>query len=284
MKTALFIRSAYLNTPSFDFIERELAEEARRQGVALLSRRNDGFCAADAFLNLPAACLFWDKDVRLACQLEQAGVRLYNRARPIALCDDKTLTYLALKGKVPMPDTLLCPLSYRADSLACGGFAEMAAARFGFPFIIKEGCGSFGEQVYLARSMDEARRRLKQIGPRPALCQAFIAESSGRDVRAYVVGGRVVAAMQRTNLKGDFRANAALGAAAVAYALSKEEEGLCTAAAGLLNLDFAGVDLLFSKDGPLLCEVNSNAHFAALKRVTGVSPAPFIIEALRASL
>lgn len=284
MKTGLFIRSAYLNAPSFTHIEDELCAAARHQGVRLMVRKNDGFFSAEALAGLPAAGIFWDKDVRLARLLESEGVRLLNTARAIALCDDKTFTYLALKGRIPMPDTLLCPLSYEGAGVPDVSYADAVAERLGFPFIIKEGRGSFGQQVYLAHNMEEARQTLQAIGPKPALCQRFIAESTGRDVRAYVVGGRVIAAMQRINETGDFRANIGAGGTAIPHLLSEEAERMSIRACELLGLDFAGVDLLFSKDGPLLCEVNSNAHFAALEKVTGISPAPFIIERLKEAL
>lgn len=284
MKKALFIRSAYLNTPAFDHIESELCTAAARQDITLLVKKNDAFLGACTLNNLPKAGIFWDKDVRLARLLEQEGVRLMNTARAIALCDDKTLTYLALRGRIAMPETLICPLSYEGVGTASCGYADAIAERLGFPFIIKEGRGSFGQQVYLVHTIEEARDTLEKIGPRPALCQRFIAESTGRDVRAYVVGGRVVASMQRLSLNGDFRANIGAGGTAKQHVLSKEGEEMSVKACELLGLDFAGVDLLFSKDGPLLCEVNSNAHFEALEKVTGVSPAPFIIERLKTAL
>lgn len=284
MKTALFIRSAYLNTSAFQHIESALCDAAEKRDIRLLVRKNDDFLHDGALDVLPPVGIFWDKDVRLARLIEQQGVLLMNSARSIALCDDKTLTYLVLRGSIAMPETLLCPLSYEGAGTPDVSFMDAVAERLSFPFIIKEGRGSFGQQVYLVHSIQEARETMLKIGPKPALCQRFIAESTGRDVRAYVVGGRVVAAMQRMSLTGDFRANIGAGGTAKNHTLSKEAEAMCIRACELLKLDFAGVDLLFSKDGPLLCEVNSNAHFTALEKVTGISPAPFIIERLNAAL
>ena len=284
MKTALLIRSAYLNTQAFDRIMNELSDAARQQNVRLLIKKNDEFLSSDALNNLPSAGIFWDKDIRLARLIEQEGVVLMNSSNAIALCDDKTLTYLALRGHVEMPETLLCPLSYEGGGKVDCSYIDAVAQRLGFPFIIKEGRGSFGHQVYLVQNTQEAYETLQKIGPKPALCQRFIGESAGRDVRAYVVGGRVVASIQRTSTNGDFRANIGSGGTARPYTLSKEGEDMCIKACELLRLDFAGVDLLFSKDGPLLCEVNSNAHFAGLEQATGISPAPFIIERLRTLL
>ncbi len=116
------------------------------------------------------------------------------------------------------------------------------------------------------------------------LFQRFIKESAGRDLRLYVVGGRVVAAMERVNHSGDFRANIAGGGSARPHKVSAQEEELALLACRHLGLDFGGIDLLQSKDGPVLCEVNSNAHFQALRELSGVDPADHILSLIKESL
>ena len=148
-------------------------------------------------------------------------------------------------------------------------FEEYIGQELGYPYIIKESFGSYGGQVYLAADRAGARRILKSIEGRDALAQEYIRQSSGRDLRAYVVGNRVVAAMERIN-EADFRSNIANGGRAEAYKITRKQEEMAVRAAEGLGLDFAGVDLLFGRDDePILCEVNSNAQFAALKNVTG---------------
>lgn len=284
MKTAWFIRNAFLDTASFRLIEQEMFSAAARQDVALLRYTNADFVGTGSLAALPGAVLFWDKDIRLAKLMEQKGARLYNPAEAIALCDDKTLTYIALNGLIAMPRTLLCPMTYGRLGYGEMTFLEEAADELGLPFIIKEGYGSYGNQVYLVQSLDDARALLTRIGAGPILFQQFIGESAGRDLRVYVVNGRVVAAMQRVNRRGDFRANIADGGHGEKYTLLQEEETMALEACRLLRLDFAGVDMLFSKTGPLLCEVNSNAHFEALKQVTGVNPADAIVDMIKESL
>ena len=284
MKTALLIRNAFLDTPSFREIESDMLAAAPQHGFRFLPRTNQDFVSPQSLEGLPPACLFWDKDVRLARLLELAGMRLYNPAQSIAHCDDKTLTYLALKGKLPMPLTLLCPMTYEGLGYQQMDFLQSAADTLGLPFIIKEGYGSYGSQVYLVHTISQARELLQRIGAKPVLFQQFIQESAGRDLRIFVVGGQTIAAMKRINTAGDFRANIAEGGYGEAYSLSAEEARLAIDACQLMGLDFAGVDLLFSKDGPLLCEVNSNAHFAALKEVTGINPALAIAAHIGASL
>lgn len=281
MKTALFIRNAFLNTSSFLSIQQDMEEAAKKQGFLFDCRTNADFVPPGALENLPPVALFWDKDIRLAKLLEHSGLRLLNPAQSIEVCDDKTLTYLSLKDLLPMPQTLLCPKTFEGLGYGQMEFLDQAALALGLPFVIKEGYGSYGSQVYLVHSVAEAKKLLSMLNPVPILFQKFVQESAGRDVRAYVVNGQVVAAMERINLSGDFRANIADGGRGLPYALSKEEEEIALQACRLLNLDFAGVDLLFSKDGPLLCEVNSNAHFEALKTVTGLNPADSIAKMIR---
>lgn len=276
MKEALFIENAFFQSAGTRSLRERLQRAAGAQGLRLIVKTNADFLGEGAFRRLPQAALFWDKDLLLARQLEDAGLRLFNTSRAIGLCDDKTLSYLHLKDSgIPMPDTLLCPLTYPLVGFTSTDFLEHVAARLGLPFVIKEGMGSFGQQVYLARSLDEARRILADAKS-PLLFQRFVQESAGRDLRIYVVGGQVVAAMQRVNRSGDFRANVNHGGEALPHQPSAEEERLAIWACRALGLDFGGVDLLLSRDGPLLCEVNSNAHFHALEEVSGASPADAI--------
>lgn len=273
------VTNAYLRGGSFQALRALFADAAARLNITLLPRTNE------ELLFLPrdgcAFALFYDKDIRLAAHLEQSGVRVFNSARVIALCDDKTLTHLALAGRLPVPDTVLCPQTYPGLGLGDMAFIAQAGEQLGWPMVIKEGCGSFGQQVYLAKNADAARAILRALDNRPALMQRFIAESAGRDARLFVVGGRVIAAIMRRNDRGDFRANIENGGNAIAYTPSADETRLAAEACALLGLDFAGVDILFGRDGPLLCEVNSNAHFAGLLSATGVNPAMHILTYIR---
>lgn len=194
----------------------------------------------------------------------------------------KTLTYLALqRAGVRQPDTVLCPQTFPGLGYGDMDFLEGVGAALSWPMVIKEGCGSFGEQVYLAQDEAQARDILHRIGAKPALFQRFIAYSAGRDRRLFVVGDRVIAAIERRNEHGDFRANIEHGGVASAYFPTAQESALALAACRALGLDFGGVDLLEAEDGPVVCEVNSNAHFAGLLSATGVNPADHIMQYIR---
>lgn len=158
------------------------------------------------------------------------------------------------------------------------GFLALAEERLGFPMVVKECYGSLGGQVYLARNGTELRGLAERMAARPFIAQEFVASSAGRDIRLYMAGGRLIAAMRRYS-DTDFRANIGGGGRAEAYTPTAEEIHLAARCCSLLKLDFGGVDLLHGEDGrPLVCEVNSNAHMAALTACSGVDVAGAILE------
>ena len=265
------VHNSFFLSESFERLFLSLKKEAESLGLSLRLIGNADLCpiGPSVLAEKPDFILFWDKDVRLAFQLERLGIPVFNSAKSIALCDDKTLTWLALAGDVPMPQTILAPMTFYdyGDLSFLSGIEE----ELSFPYLIKEGCGSFGQQVYLIRSHEEGIRKTGELAGRPLLFQRFVRSSRGRDLRVYVCGEKPVACMERIAPPGDFRSNIANGGKAVPHLLSAREEELAVAAVRKLGLTFAGVDLLFSQDGPLLCEVNSNAHFAGLQSLTGVN-------------
>ena len=107
--------------------------------------------------------------------------------------------------------------------------------------------------------------------------QEFIKESCGRDVRVNVVGGKVVSAMERYN-ENDFRSNITNGGSMRRVSLSEEMANAAIKATEAIGLDFAGVDVLFGKDGPIVCEVNSNPHFKSSLECTGVDMSELIMD------
>ncbi|MBQ9413865.1 MAG: RimK family alpha-L-glutamate ligase [Clostridia bacterium] len=214
--------------------------------------------------------LFWDKDVRLARYLERLGMRLFNRADAIALCDDKAATYWALAGQdLPFIETWVAPMTFDEFGEAGDDFLREAGEALGFPLVFKECFGSLGGQVYLAHDENELTALARSMHARPFLLQRLVKTSVGRDKRLYVVGDAVVASMVRTN-KTDFRANAALGGKGTAYTPTEEERTLALKACRVLGVEIGGVDLLDGEDGPLLCEVNSAGRTAELAACTGV--------------
>ncbi|MBE6734889.1 MAG: RimK family alpha-L-glutamate ligase, partial [Ruminococcaceae bacterium] len=157
-------------------------------------------------------------------------------------------------------------------------FFDKAIEKLGLPLVIKESYGSFGMQVYLANTKDEAVKIIDSLGHKEFVMQEFVQTSCGRDLRVNVVGGKVVATIYRYN-DGDFRSNLTIGGKMKPYEISSEQAQLAIEACKALHLDFAGVDVMFAEgDEPVICEVNSNTHFKTTLDCTGINLADSIME------
>ncbi|MBR2181022.1 MAG: RimK family alpha-L-glutamate ligase [Oscillospiraceae bacterium] len=271
----------FLATEKFRDIYSRLVTAFSEREVSLSLYTNSSLCHIHGedipFREKPDFVLFWDKDVSLARAIEEKGILCVNSADAIEKCDDKAKMHLAL-GDIPCPKTIIAPMTFPNIGFTDTSFLTSVAERLGFPIVVKEVCGSFGAQVYLARDFDELLKITTEHQSVPLLFQELIEESFGRDIRINVVGGRVCAAMLRESKNGDFRSNVTLGGGTLPYSPSDAECELALEAAKRLGLDFAGIDILFGKRGPLLCEVNSNAHFKSTYDCTGVDLAACIAE------
>lgn len=152
----------------------------------------------------------------------------------------------------------------------------------GAPLIIKLLEGTQGLGVVLADTDNAAKSVIEGFSALKAniLIQEFISEAGGADIRAIVVNGKVVAAMKRQGAKGEFRSNLHQGGSSVAIELSKREKLVAIKAAKAMGLGVAGVDLLPSKRGPLILEVNSSPGLQGIESSTGIDVAGSIIDYL----
>jgi ribosomal protein S6--L-glutamate ligase len=152
----------------------------------------------------------------------------------------------------------------------------------GVPMIIKLATGTHGNGVVLADTKKAAKSALQAFylyneDGTNILLQEYIKESAGTDIRAFVVGGKVVASMQRQSLDDDFRSNLHKGGEGKAIKLTDHEKKIAVRAAKAMGLHIAGVDLMRSTRGPLVLEVNASPGFG-IERVTGRNVAGPIIE------
>lgn len=230
-------------------------------------------------LEKPDFVILWDKDVTLGRHIEKMGIRVFNSPRSIMLCDNKGYTFEALsEKKIPIPRTIVGPLIYPGREVKDFELFKSIGEVLGYPLVIKECYGSFGAQVYLIEDFEMMKSKIKELATIPYIFQEFISTSFGRDIRVNVVGGNVVGAMLRKS-DGDFRANISAGGKGEKYILSDEEKDVAIKASEVLGLDYAGVDLLFGKDGKaIVCEVNSNPHFKSTMEYTGVDVGKSIID------
>jgi ribosomal protein S6--L-glutamate ligase len=150
----------------------------------------------------------------------------------------------------------------------------------GAPLVVKLLAGTQGRGVVLAETAKAAESVIDAFRELKAdfLVQEFIREASGSDVRCFVIGGKVVAAMQRTAQEGEFRSNLHRGGSAVLAKLSAEERSTAIKAARTMGLSVAGVDILRSARGPLVMEVNSSPGLEGIEKATDLDIATQIIE------
>ena len=268
MKSGIIAVNTFLSSPKFDEAHERLIHAAHRSGLHLQLATG-----ADLHVSIPHAdwVMFQDKDIALARRLENHGLWVFNNAEAIRKCDDKTLTYVELEAAdIAQPLSLIVPMRYQPVDFTEHHFVDDAINILGLPLVAKEAFGSFGAQVHLLNDRDELVSFLNNLGTTPALLQQYVKASHGRDLRLQVVGNQVVAAIERFNTDGDFRANLTHGAQARPITPTPEQRDLALAAARALDLDFAGVDLLFTDGGPVVCEVNSNAHVVNISTITGI--------------
>jgi ribosomal protein S6--L-glutamate ligase len=196
-------------------------------------------------------------------QFEMMGVFSSNGSQAISRSRDKLrcLQILAREG-VGLPVT-----GYANTTQDHEGLIKMVG---GAPLVIKLVEGTQGIGVVLAETPSAAKSVIEAFRGLSAniLVQEYIKEANGEDLRCFVVGGRVVGAMKRTAAPGEFRANIHRGGTAEEVTLTPEEKTTAKLAAKAMGLKVAGVDLLRSKSGPLVLEVNSSPGLEGIEKAT----------------
>lgn len=208
-------------------------------------------------------------------QFEMQGV--YTTANSIAIVrsrDKLRSLQLLSKSGVGIPKTVFSRNTTDIDDL----LDQLG----GMPVIIKLARGTHGNGVVLAETKKAAKSVLQAFylhneDGTNILLQEFIKESAGEDIRAFVVGGKVVASMKRQSLDDDFRSNIHQGGEGTTVKLTEEERKTVQKAAKTMGLPICGVDIMRSNNGPLVLEVNSSPGFA-IEKVTGRNVAEKVIE------
>ena len=275
--------NAYSTNEEYLYQAKRMQEEFALLGVQIDVIRNDKFDLYIDHDNIVSKvsdydfCIFWDKDKYALSMIEKTGMPIFNPVDAIEKCDDKMTTYIELSGHgIPMPKTLPGLLCYTEEE-KIKDFTVDIVETLGYPLVVKESYGSLGQGVYLVKDRAELLNVMEQLKCMPHLFQEYVSTSYGRDVRIIVIGGEVIGGMLRKS-EGDFRSNIAAGGNGEVYPLNDELITLAKRISKLLNLDYCGIDILFGKDGPLVCEVNSNAFFFAFEHVTKINVARLYAE------
>jgi ribosomal protein S6--L-glutamate ligase len=211
-------------------------------------------------------------------QFEMMGVYSINESVAIGRSRDKLrcLQLLARDG-VGLPATAFANDAQRTD--------EILNLVGGAPVVVKLLEGTQGIGVVLGETYKSAKSVIEAFHGAEVniLVQEFIQEAEGQDIRAFVVGRKIVAAMQRTGPKGEFRSNLHRGGTAVLTELTALEKATALKAAQSMGLNVAGVDMLRSKRGPMVMEVNSSPGLEGIEAASGKDVAKAILEFLERS-
>ena len=208
---------------------------------------------------------------------ERMGVVVINGSDAIDNVKDKLYTHQILaQSNLDIPKTML--LKHPID-------VDFVQKNIGFPAIVKTISGSYGRGVFLA----ETKKQLKQLLTMAELVkssyniiiQEFIKDTWGKDLRVLVVNNKVVGCMMRQATDDDFRANITRGGEGFPYEVNEQIEWLSSESSKALNLDIAGVDLLFDNGGYKICEVNSNPGFEGMEQFTKKNIAEEIVSFIK---
>ena len=228
---------------------------------------------------------------RLDAIIPRIGASITNYGTAVIRQFEMMDTY-ALVGSIPLGRSrsklrALQLLSRKGLGMPATGFAhdisntrQLIKLVGGAPVVVKLLEGTQGRGVVLAETAKAAEsviEAFKELGA-DFLVQEFIKEAGGSDVRCFVIGNRVVAAMERTSAAGEFRSNLHRGGSAKLTKLTAVERRTALKAAQTMGLNVAGVDILRSDRGPLVMEVNSSPGLKGIEEATGVNVAGKIIE------
>lgn len=207
--------------------------------------------------------------------LEGMGCKVMNSAASIESAEDKLRTIQILTTKnLPIPTSILA--KYPVD-------IDYVSERLGFPLIMKTVFGAKGEGVLMFDNYNQLKDVTHILqktteGKVNLIFQHFVANSFGRDLRVFVIGGRAVGAVVRKGQEGQFKANVAAGGSAEKFELSDELAALAVEASGALGLSIAGVDFLFDEGKLLIGEINSSPSFDGFEAAAGVNVSHLVLE------
>ena len=208
---------------------------------------------------------------------ERMGVIVLNGSEAIDNVKDKLYTHQILaQSNLDIPKTML--LKHPID-------VKFVEKNIGFPVIVKTISGSYGKGVFIA----DGKKQLTQLITMAEITkksyniviQEFIKDSYGKDLRVFVLNGKVIGCMMRQSSDDDFRANIMRGGEGIPYKVNDKVEWIATEAAKVLDLDIAGVDLLFDNGGYKICEVNSSPGFKGMEEYTKTNIAEEIVNYIK---
>ena len=272
--TNTLVQACLKNKIAFEILNYNKTDISFENGVPFVYHLGKKISDVDAIIPRIASSATY-LGARLIRQFSILGIPSTIDAVPLTKVRDKLVVHqLLINEGIPMPNTYV-PVEESDPDV--WGYKPG-----NYPMIVKMLHGNRGAGVILAesqaalKSVLDAFQRLKE----PVIVQEFIKEAKGRDIRAFVVNGEIVAAMERCAKSNDFRSNLHQGGHAVPIELTDLEKDLILRTAQICELDVTGIDLLRSEKGPLILEVNGSPGLEGIETVSGIDVAGKIIQYL----
>lgn len=206
-------------------------------------------------------------------QLESMGIPVLNSTASLSYTKNKFQTLQILhKAGIPVPDTIMTHNSQEIP--------RIIKKLGGLPVILKLFRGSQGKGVIMGENISAVESILTAVWVLgyDILLQKYISETRGEDIRILVLNNEIIAAMKRIPAKNEFRSNIHQGGLMKKVTVSSEETQLAIKSAKLLGLNLSGVDIMRTKKGPMVIEVNASPGFEGLEKITGINIARKIID------
>ncbi|HEX7818191.1 MAG TPA: lysine biosynthesis protein LysX [Nitrososphaeraceae archaeon] len=260
--------------------EKAIYESARKRGIDITN-----VDCKDLILELDGPtysnkiiiqrCVSYFKSLHSTAALEGLGASVINPLNTSIVCGNKLFTHMKLKNAGIKTPKVITTFSYEA--------ALSALDVFGYPTIIKPTIGSWGRLIALLKDKDAAKAVIEDRQHMFPLYQIYYFEEfvdrPPRDIRAIVIGDRVVAAIYRYSENSEWKTNMALGGRAESCPVTKELEDICIKSTQAVGGKIVGVDLMeSSRDGLLVHEVNNTTEFKNTVRVTGIPIQNMIVD------
>jgi RimK family alpha-L-glutamate ligase len=253
-------------TNAFDW----LANEARKFNIdikilfiedfSICSGNNNFVLYQNKNLELPDFIIMRGYEFMLSNHFETIGIPVINTYQSMFLSLNKMLTHQILTSKnIKTPKTIF-NFNHEYNYVNLADFFQNNK------FIVKAIDGSKGENVYLVNNQTELETAVKNCNNN-CIVQQFIETSFGKDIRAWVIGNKVVASVLRYS-ETSFISNFSQGGKVAVFEMTKEIENLAVFSAKSLGLEFAGVDILFDNNGYTVCEINGNAGFRSISSIS----------------
>jgi ribosomal protein S6--L-glutamate ligase len=243
------------------------------QSPRQLIYKNKPFSKTDVVIVRPGFNKNYEIEAGVIRHLQNCRFSVVNKHLPVVITKNKirTIQYLEYHN-VPVPKTVV---------VFSRNYVEEAVQRIGqYPLILKSASGTQGKGVIFVqdkKTLSSIMDLLLAQSGEEYLIQQYVKEAKGKDIRVFIVGGKIIAAMERIAKKGEFRSNFHLGGKVKITSLTPEEQQIALKAAKVIGIEVSGVDILRTKEGPKVIEVNSNPGLEGITKATNIDVAGAII-------